>query len=434
MGRKISKLASIALGALIALALTTGPTGAATIVVSFNPQLGRLVSIAYDSTSGNLFLYPEFGESINEVTPDGALVDQGIPRPGASSNDFDLDFAQADVNVGGKTVPAGSLLVGNGDDSPPTIYGIDKDAGSVLGSVQVQGVTPVGMAHHPARGTIYLLNWTTNEVVEVDPATGTVLNRMPVHPPGARTYSGSAFSVFYGDVDVHPTTGNLFVLGSNYPVIRELSPTGQWIGDVDLTSLNIPSGMSGLAFDNNGDAWVATLDGTVYKLGNVVSSNDEPPPECGDANAICTGDEDDTVDGTSGDDFIFTGAGEDSVQGGAGEDVIQTGSGNDAVSGGVGSDDIDGGDGNDALVGDGTVPSTPRSMAGSSNDSLKGGAGTDSLKGNAGNDILLGQLGNDILLGGSGSNVLNGGPGKDTCIATSRRDTFKSCEKKRRNF
>ena len=446
MGLRISKLASIALGALVALALIAGPSGAATIVTSFNPQLGPLVAIAWDPVYGNVYVYADADEMINEYTSSGAAVprDQrqgpGIPRPGVASDDFDLDFALTDVNIGGKTVPANSLLVGNGDDSPPTIYGIDKTTGSVLGAVAVQGTSTggvVGMAHHPARGTVFLLDWVTQEVIEVDPATGSILNRLPVHPSGARTYSEEDFSIFYGDVDVHPTTGNLFVVGTRHDVIRELSPTGQWIGDVDVSTLNIPAGMSGLAFDGNGDAWISTRDGTVYKLGNIVSSSSQaPPPECDDANAICTGDEDDEIEGTSSADFIYSGNGDDLVSAGAGDDTVEAWSGNDGVAAGPGADHVLGGKGNDKIYGDATaVPGYPRyAAAEDAGDLLEGGDGNDKIFGEAGDDTMKGGPGTDVIKAGIGLNILNGGPGRDTCIGT-RKDKFRNCEiVKKRNF
>ena len=64
---------------------------------------------------------PEAGQ-ISEFTPTGVEVLPRINRPGASTDSFDLDFFGEAVNLGGTAVPAGSLLVVNGIDSPNRVY------------------------------------------------------------------------------------------------------------------------------------------------------------------------------------------------------------------------------------------------------------------------------------------------------------------------
>ena len=60
-----------------------------------------------------------------------------IPRPGNSSNDFDLDFLPEATTIGATSVPANSLLVINGDDSPDTIGALQKGDGTVLATVNI---------------------------------------------------------------------------------------------------------------------------------------------------------------------------------------------------------------------------------------------------------------------------------------------------------
>ncbi|MFM6009077.1 MAG: calcium-binding protein [Dolichospermum sp.] len=89
--------------------------------------------------------------------------------------------------------------------------------------------------------------------------------------------------------------------------------------------------------------------------------------------------------------------------------------GNDTIWGSTNNDWIDGGSGNDALYG------------WSGNDTLWGGDDSDYLDGGTGNDNLYGESGNDTLLGGSGNDYLSGGFGNDR-LTGSTSLTFDSFE------
>ena len=85
---------------------------------------------------------------------------------------------------------------------------------------------------------------------------------------------------------------------------------------------------------------------------------------------------------------------------------------NDTLRGHNGNDWLSGGEGNDILSGDG------------GNDWLSGGKGNDTLNGNAGNDWLVGGKGNDILNGNTGDDLLVGGLGRDVLTGGGGVDTF----------
>lgn len=74
----------------------------------------------------------------------------------------------------------------------------------------------------------------------------------------------------------------------------------------------------------------------------------------------------------------------------------------DRLSGGAGDDCLDGAAGDDRLPG------------GPGADRLTGGAGADDLRGDAGNDTALGGAGRDTLHGGADADDLRGGTGADT--------------------
>jgi hypothetical protein len=93
--------------------------------------------------------------------------------------------------------------------------------------------------------------------------------------------------------------------------------------------------------------------------------------------------------------FLFGLEGDDSLQGSTADDWI---------FGDGGNDELTGADGNDKLFG------------GSGKDILQGGFGSDFLFGGPGNDELYSGPGDDVLIGGKGSDYFDCGDGYDTII------------------
>jgi Ca2+-binding RTX toxin-like protein len=116
---------------------------------------------------------------------------------------------------------------------------------------------------------------------------------------------------------------------------------------------------------------------------------------------ISGGDDNDHLSGENGNDDIFGDSGDDSLDGGNGNDRLAGGLGIDVLSGGNGNDDLSGGDDNDDLSGN------------NGKDDLAGGLGDDSLHGDNGNDDLSGDDGIDHLYGGNGVDNLYGGNDDD---------------------
>ncbi|MEO1777388.1 MAG: Hint domain-containing protein [Pseudomonadota bacterium] len=118
------------------------------------------------------------------------------------------------------------------------------------------------------------------------------------------------------------------------------------------------------------------------------------------------------MSGTGGDDSINGTSGNDYVDGQDGDDTIRTGAGNDTVLGGEGADDIETGTGNDTVIGEG------------GNDTLHGNEGNDNVSGGAGNDSLDGGHGDDTIDGGSGNDSIEGDEGNDTIFGGTGDDTI----------
>ncbi|MFZ2727095.1 MAG: hypothetical protein WAX77_12640 [Methylococcaceae bacterium] len=166
-----------------------------------------------------------------------------------------------------------------------------------------------------------------------------------------------------------------------------------------------------------------------------------------------------SLTGSSSDDFIYGGTGNDTLIASGGNDYLTGGIGNDILYGGVGSDLLDGGDGDDKLYD--TDNSTTYGATSTEHDELFGGTGNDMLYGGydamhgddgddklyvknqgtifggTGNDLISvsntntalgswldGELGSDSITGGSGNDTLISGYGDDTLTGGAGNDSY----------
>lgn len=263
-------------GALIAMASVA--SAQLTVIEQFDVNVGTIVGAGFDQTRGRVWLYDNFGTIVRAYTRGGVNVGS-VPRGGEGADDVDISFSTVDLTLNGVLVPAGTLLMINGETGTADIYAIDPGTGAVVASLTTQFGTNhvVGGSYHPGRGTFFLVqdkNGTAggaNRIAEIDPSNGAVL---------ASFGTGSAdFTVNYGDIEVNPVSGNLFIVSSDETGVRELTPTGSLVGTHAL-----PAGvtsLSGFGFDApRGEAWVCSTTGRAFRLGGL------GPGSClGDANA-----------------------------------------------------------------------------------------------------------------------------------------------------
>lgn len=311
----------------------------------------------------------------------------------------------------------------------------------------------------PGEGTgVYLMPADTGEP-ETKLADATVINTFPDWSP-----DGTQIAYFYAV--------ELYVVNVADGTTAPLTDQGHAIFGLswspDGTQIAFTSGQTG---DN--EVFVHTANGDI----NLSQSpnTDDRLPDWSNVEIATGTDGDDVIVGTPGDDLILGGDGNDVIDGGGGNDVIAGGDGNDRIAGGAGDDELSGGIGADVLIGEEDTGGDIRQVylaarthlgggddvldGGGGADSFSGGAGIDSVFGRGGNDVifvddhadvvragagadringgggsdkLFGDGGDDLIRGGSGTNRFNGGAGIDTCIYNSTKDTFSSCEKKKR--
>ena len=147
------------------------------------------------------------------------------------------------------------------------------------------------------------------------------------------------------------------------------------------------------------------------------------------SDTIFGGDGADVLEGDIGSDTLYGGNGDDTLYGGVDDDVLIGGLGNDTLYGGEGSDTssyADAGSGVVVDLGTGTASGGDGDdrlfeieiVEGSAfDDVLTGSSGIDTLFGGAGNDTLTAAGAGDALFGGGDNDVLVGGSGVDATAA-----------------
>jgi Ca2+-binding RTX toxin-like protein len=148
----------------------------------------------------------------------------------------------------------------------------------------------------------------------------------------------------------------------------------------------------------------------------------------GSVDRLYGGQDDDHLYGRGGDDYIYGDQGEDNIYGGAGRDYLNGGDNNDNLVGGYEADIVFGGQGDDVITGDlnnlfGTdAPPASADPGRYGDDLIYGGVGEDKIWGNGGNDILYGGDDKDQIDGGDGDDFLFGGNGNDSLVGGANND------------
>ncbi len=265
---RLSRSFSIALLTIAGLELAS-PAASAQIIElgEFDPpEVGSLCGVAYDVAQSIVWVYGCSSASLHSYAIDGTFLGS-IPRPGESANDVDVEIAPEAFVLGTTSLPAGTLLLVNGESGVAEIYALDATNGSILATlVTAFGVSHVvGGAYHPFRDTFFLVQDNVpgssdeNRIAEIDPLTGNVIQTFQIT---------STFSVSFGDIEVSTSTGNLFVVSSVETSMAEYTPDGAF-----LQYHPLPSGVSSLSGIGHHcasqEAWTSGTGGEVWHLGEV---------------------------------------------------------------------------------------------------------------------------------------------------------------------
>jgi hypothetical protein len=249
------------------------------------PAVGDIRDIAVfpptaGADAGRLLVAEAFG-NLRVLDPVSLALVRTITRPGAAASLIGLDFLPEAITVqdpvrGAVAVPAGSIIIVNGNDNPDRLYYMNPaGAGTVLADVPLGGPNlldtrdAAGVAFHPTRHTLFVLR-SSVIVLEVDPATGLALKSF--HMP---------FNIGTGGIEVG-ADGSLWAGGSGHTAVWALDPESGRLrfGDYDPISkthlarvyfhwygVNFQGTgeISGVTYDNAGNLLVSTFGGRVLR-------------------------------------------------------------------------------------------------------------------------------------------------------------------------
>ena len=217
----------------------------------------QLAAIAHDETTGEIFLYQSSANNI-QVRDEAGTILRTIPLPSELSNDIDLDIAPETLTLNGIAVPAGSLLVINGEIGTADIQAIDPTDGTLIASLTtVSGNgSIVGGAYDPNTDSFVLINFSTGDIDEISAADGSLLSSFNILPLGRNTN--------FGDIDIDPVTGDIIHVSSNETTIARISRDDELLDEIALpASINA---LSGVAVINNQEVYVSSITGDFARL------------------------------------------------------------------------------------------------------------------------------------------------------------------------
>jgi hypothetical protein len=236
---------------------TAAGTSAPLALNDLHPGQGQLIDVAYQASTGQVIAADN--NEINRIDPaTGSTVGTlDIPATTSTGN-LGLQVLPGPIaSLGGSAVAAGSLLVTNGSASFDQVFAINLGTGATVATLNLgQNLDPVAGVYHPGRGTLFLLDDSPNQLLEVSPATGAVLNTL-----------AAPFDINFGGLAVDPVSGDLWVGSSQVTRVAQVDPaSGAVLREVELSTQGLGFEASGLAFHSDGDLLVSSTQGVVFKV------------------------------------------------------------------------------------------------------------------------------------------------------------------------
>jgi hypothetical protein len=169
---------------------------------------------------------------------------------------------QTPLTLNGTAIPAGSLLLFDGQNNPENIYAINPANGAILATLTLSANYSLSSGiYDPFSGDIYVINRSVgpNEIVAINPATGAAIPNSSFNLPFNAGESGLALD---------PAGDGTFWYGSDQSnSVVHLSATGTVIKTDDLTAQGVSNDeINGLTFDSTGHLLVASRLGVIYRV------------------------------------------------------------------------------------------------------------------------------------------------------------------------
>lgn len=216
--------------------------------------LGKLWVSDYASPGKLLKIEPSTGATLASIDYTAAFgTSYGYRQTG-------LQVLATSMTLGSTSVPAGSLLVFNGNPNPNRVIALNPADGTVIATLRLAGnYSLTAGLYDAASGKLFITSGNSpyNQLLQINAVTG-ALEAAVALPIYVNTRAGLA---------VDPVSGNLWVGSSDSTEIIEITRTGAEVRRVDLT----PQGpnqqeISGLAFAADGELLVSSSQGVIYKV------------------------------------------------------------------------------------------------------------------------------------------------------------------------
>lgn len=248
-----------------ALTVTTaGGTSAALVLNSMRPgsdtaSVGSLADVAVDPETGALWGMDRTNPGhLLRIDPNSGSVVQTLTLNSATFggsttyNYAGLQVLPQAMSLGGTAVAAGSLLLFNGNYNQ--IVAINPDTGTVIKRMSLDQSAVAGL-FDARSGHLFILSHSANQLIEFNPANGSEIGRYAL-PINIQNSAGIA---------IDPADGNFWIGSSGGGnILVKIDRKGIELARFNL-GLNFSGTLSGLAFAADGTLRVASADGMIYR-------------------------------------------------------------------------------------------------------------------------------------------------------------------------
>jgi hypothetical protein len=243
---------------------TTGGTSAALTLNELRLGLGLLRDVAIDPSSGALWAADNGSPAkINRIDAATGQVLSSITLTAAfgSTNFFGglQVVGTGGMTLGATAVPAGSLLLFDGQTNPDRVVAANPTTGAVIATlILTANYDTTGGVYDPTTGHVFLFNRNVgpNRMVEINAATGAEISSFVL-----------PFNAGEAGLAINPVTGNLWYGSDQSTNVIEMSRTGTVLRTLNLALQGVDQGeTAGLAFDAAGKLYVASTQGVIYKV------------------------------------------------------------------------------------------------------------------------------------------------------------------------
>ena len=169
---------------------------------------------------------------------------------------------QTSLTLNGVAVPAGSILLFDGETNPDRVIAVDPSTGLIISTlILTKNYDMTAGLYDPFSGNLYVTDRTTNptSIIAINPANGAEIANSRFNLP---------FNAGEAGLALDPANDGTFWYGSDQGnSVVHLSATGTVLKTDDLSTQGVAlNEINGLSFDNAGNLLVASRLGVIYRV------------------------------------------------------------------------------------------------------------------------------------------------------------------------